>query len=49
MENKITVKLEGALSDKLKGQYAKALAKILLEEYGREDCVKLLQYLQKNI
>ncbi|WP_160680711.1 hypothetical protein [Clostridium sp. C8-1-8] len=48
MDNKITVNMEGAASDRLKREYAKALAKILVEEYGREDCIKLLQKLQKN-
>ncbi|GIM29865.1 hypothetical protein CPJCM30710_25310 [Clostridium polyendosporum] len=40
--------IEGEFTDKLKREYAKALARILIAEYGKETCKKILEELKKD-
>ncbi|GFZ30439.1 hypothetical protein CSC2_09650 [Clostridium zeae] len=48
MNKKITIILEGKLTEEMKIEYAKTLAVSLLNEYGESACVELLN-LNKNV
>lgn len=47
-EEKITGEIDGEISLKLKKEYAEYLAKILIEEYGKKECERILDELKAS-
>lgn len=46
-EAEITGEIDGEISLELKKEYAKYLAKILITEYGKKECEKMLMNLKQ--
>lgn len=44
----ITGTVEGEMTDELRRNYAKTLARMLIAEYGVEQCKKILEGLKKS-
>lgn len=47
-EAQITGEIDGEISLELKKEYAKYLAKILITEYGKKECEKMLDELKAS-
>ena len=48
MKREITVKVNGVITDEIKDAYHARLAKYLVEKIGVENCLRLVEVLEKD-